>query len=163
MRRDFVRFSEEPRCLTYCANAVWGRRVCGSGASNGTCSSRSIKRSIGFGNGSHHDARLQRSVSSLVVAPPASGYRPEIVTSVKNASQQFPHNPRMSNQRVFFYPISPSGSAAASTRQRFCDVKPSSPLIRQLLLKTLKPEARPWPGFLRAPAGTAGIPAGRLP
>ena len=80
-----------------------------------------------LGNGSHHDARLQRSVSSLVVAPPASGYRPEIVTSVKNASQQFPHNPRMSNQRVFFYPISPSGSAAASTRQRFCDVKPSSP------------------------------------
>ena len=85
MRRDFARFSEEPGCLTYCANAVWGRRVCGSGASNDTCSSRSIKRSIGFGNGSHHDARLQRSVSSLVVAPPASGYRPEIVTSVKNA------------------------------------------------------------------------------
>lgn len=127
MRRDFARFSEEPGCLTYCANAVWRRRVCGSDASNGTCSSKSIKRSIGFGNGSHHDARLQRSVSSLVVAPPASGYRPEIVTSVKNASQQFPHNPRMSNQRVFFYPISPSGSAAASTRQRFCDVKPSSP------------------------------------
>lgn len=163
MRRDFARFSEEPGCLTYCANAVWRRRVCGSGASNGTCSSRSIKRSIGFGNGSHHDARLQRSVSSLVVAPPASGYRPEIVTSVKNASQQFPHNPRMSNQRVFFYPVSPSGSATASTRQRFCDVKPSSPLIRQPLLKTLKPEARPWPGFLRAPAGMAGIPAGRLP
>ena len=126
MRRDFARFSEEPGCLTYCANAVWRRRVCGSGASNGTCSSRSIKRSIGFGNGSHHDARLQRSVSSLVVAPPASGYRPEIVTSVKNASQQFPHNPRMSNQRVFFYPVSPSGSATASTRQRCCYVKHSS-------------------------------------
>lgn len=113
MRRDFARFSEEPGCLTYCANAVWRRRVCGSGASNGTCSSRSIKRSIGFGNGSHHDARLQRSVSSLVVAPPASGYRPEIVTSIKNASQQLPHNPRMANLR--------------GTRQRFCDVKPSSP------------------------------------
>ena len=40
---------------------------------------------------------------------------------------------------------------------------PVLPLIRQLLLKTLKPEARPWPGILRAPAGTAGIPAGRLP
>lgn len=40
---------------------------------------------------------------------------------------------------------------------------PVLPLIRQLLLKPLKPEARPWPGFLRAPAGMAGIPAGRLP
>ncbi len=36
-------------------------------------------------------------------------------------------------------------------------------LIRQLLLKALKPEARPWPGFLRAPAGMTDIPAGRLP
>lgn len=152
MRRAFARFSEELGCLTYCANAVWRRRVCGSGASNGTCSSRSIKRSIGFGNGSHHDARLQRSVSSLVVAPPASGYRPEIVTSVKNASQQFPHNPRMSNQRVFFYPASPSGSAAASTRQRFCDVQPISlphqttapegPQARGQALARLSPSAR---------------------
>lgn len=163
MRRDFVRFSEEPGCLTYCANAVWGRRICGSGASNGTCSSRSIKRSIGFGNGSHHDARLQRSVSSLVVAPPASGYQPEIVTSVKNASQQFPHNPRMSNQRVFFYPIPPPVRQPQAPDKGFAMSSPVLPLIRQLLLKTLKPEARPWPGFLRAPAGTAGIPAGRLP
>lgn len=38
---------------------------------------------------------------------------------------------------------------------------PVLPLIRQPLLKTLKPEARP--GFLRAPAGMAGIPAGRFP
>lgn len=163
MRRDFARFSEEPGCLTYCAIAVWRRRVCGSGASNGTCSSRSIKRSIRFGNGSHHDARLQRSVSSLVVAPPASGYRPEIVTSARTQVNSFPTTRGCRISGFSFIQSLPPVRQPQAPDKGFAMSSPVLPLIRQPLLKTLKPEARPWPGFLRAPVGMAGIPAGRLP
>lgn len=41
----------------------------------------------------------------------------------------------------------------------------SSPFCEQLiklLLKALKPETRPWPGFARPPAGMTGVPVERF-